>query len=467
MLASLPLTRNFPCLAANSIDSILKMNNTPNGQQQKKLSNFELIKKYVKLLDLLNLKTDFDEASTKEIIVSGVEFKSGNAWGLIFAILIASIGLQVNSTAVIIGAMLISPLMGPIIGAGYALGTHDFELLKKSAKNLYYAVLISITTSFLFFLLSPSMGPQSELLARTQPTYFDVLIAFFGGAAGIVALSRKQKGNAIPGVAIATALMPPLCTAGFGLANMRLDFFLGALYLFIINSVFIFIATYIFVQFMGFAIVSDKDPKRDKQIHRWMGWAALIAVIPSLVMAFYLQKRTHFENQAKSFLEKEFVFSSTLIAEKKMDFDFQKPKILIKTIGTELSPEQLKALKEKLKFYDLEHAQIEVTSVDSENIKIEDLEQKFISRTEFFKVIEEKTKPKTLVDAQKISELNQLTSSQFKNLSRFNVFDKQEVLFISVIWKQKPNKKTLEDFETIVKKNISDYPISFEHLSAF
>ena len=184
-----------------------------------------------------------DEKEIVAQITSGVSFRGANLWVLIFAIFIASLGLNVNSTAVIIGAMLISPLMGPIIGMGLAIGINDFQLLRRAAKNFAIATVISILTATVYFLITPLGEAQSELLARTSPTIYDVLIATFGGAAGILALCTKGKGNVIPGVAIATALMPPLCTAGFGLASGHLLYFLGAFYLFFINTVFISLST--------------------------------------------------------------------------------------------------------------------------------------------------------------------------------------------------------------------------------
>ena len=178
----------------------------------------------------------------------GVEFKGANLWILIFAIFMASLGLNVNSTAVIIGAMLISPLMGPIMGVGLSVGLNDFELMKRSLKSFLITTLFSVTTATIFFLVSPVAEGQSELLARTSPTIYDVFIALMGGLAGVTALSTKEKGNVIPGVAIATALMPPLCTAGYGLATGNLIYFLGAFYLYFINSVFISLATFLGVR---------------------------------------------------------------------------------------------------------------------------------------------------------------------------------------------------------------------------
>ena len=186
-------------------------------------------------------------------ICRGVDFRGTNLWVLIFATFVASLGLNVNSTAVIIGAMLISPLMGPIMGMGLSVGINDFDLLKRSVRNFGFMVLVSILTSTLYFVVSPLSGAQSELLARTVPTTYDVLIAFFGGLAGIVAQSRRDRtSTVIPGVAIATALMPPLCTAGYGLATLQLNYFLGAFYLFFINTVFIAIATFVVVRFLKY-----------------------------------------------------------------------------------------------------------------------------------------------------------------------------------------------------------------------
>ena len=196
--------------------------------------------------EYLDLRKDKDnELATVDSIRKGVEFKGANLWILIFAIFMASLGLNVNSTAVIIGAMLISPLMGPIMGVGLSVGLNDFELMKRSLKSFLITTAFSVTTATIFFLLAPIAGSQSELLARTSPTIYDVFIALFGGLAGVVALSTKEKGNVIPGVAIATALMPPLCTAGYGLASGNLIYFLGAFYLYFINSVFISLATFL------------------------------------------------------------------------------------------------------------------------------------------------------------------------------------------------------------------------------
>ncbi len=209
-----------------------------------------------------------EEAASVEAIRAGVEFKGSTILILVFAIFIASLGLNTNSAAVIIGAMLISPLMGPIMGIGLGLGINDYELIKRSFRNLAVATLFSVITSTIYFWVSPLNEARSELLARTSPTIYDVLIAFFGGLAGIVAMSSKQKGNVLPGVAIATALMPPLCTAGFGLATGNFYYFFGAFYLFFINSVFIAFATTLGVKLMKYSKKEFVDDERRKKVER-------------------------------------------------------------------------------------------------------------------------------------------------------------------------------------------------------
>ena len=243
-------------------NSFFLMEPTAVPPSEKRL--FALLGHFIR--DRFNLETDkADELETIEYIRKNVEFKGPNLWILIFAIFIASIGLNVNSTAVIIGAMLISPLMGPILGIGTGAAINDLDLLKKAFNNLAIATLFGVATSTIYFSISPLSDAQSELLARTNPTIWDVLIAFFGGLAGIVAGSRKEKSNAVPGVAIATALMPPLCTAGYGLATGNLYYFLGAFYLYFINGVFISVATYLIVRLLRYPCLLYTSPSpRDR-----------------------------------------------------------------------------------------------------------------------------------------------------------------------------------------------------------
>ena len=205
------------------------------------------------LKQVVDITEDSDAQTTIDNISKGVVFRGVNVWILVFAIVVASIGLNVNSTAVIIGAMLISPLMSPIMGLGLGVGINDNDLIRKSLKNFLIMVIVSLIASSTYFLLTPLSDAQSELLARTKPTIFDVLIAFFGGLAGIIASSRKQeKVTVVAGVAIATALMPPLCTAGYGIGTGQFIYFFGAFYLFFINSFFIALATFIMVRYLKF-----------------------------------------------------------------------------------------------------------------------------------------------------------------------------------------------------------------------
>lgn len=262
-----------------------------------------------------DLRSDLEqEQAVIEEITRGVSFRGANLWVLIVAIFIASLGLNVNSTAVIIGAMLISPLMGPIIGMGLAVGINDLELLKRALKNFSVATMISVLTAMLYFLISPLEEAQSELLARTTPTIYDVLIAFFGGAAGIIALStRGRGGNVIPGVAIATALMPPLCTAGYGLATGQLSFFFGAFYLFFINTVFISLSTIIGVRLMGFRHHEVLAPERAKRARHILTFIIVATTLPALLMTADIIRTSIFENNLRRFIATELAQTGTQI----------------------------------------------------------------------------------------------------------------------------------------------------------
>lgn len=269
------------------------------------------LKQYFRLTPYLE-----DENLAKQSIIDGVSFRGPNILILILAIFVASLGLNTNSAAVIIGAMLISPLMGPIIGIGLGVGIYDFPLIKRSARNLAAAAIFSVIASTLFFLISPVREGHSELLARTSPTIYDVLIGFFGGAAGIVAIACKQKGNVIPGVAIATALMPPLCTAGYGLATWQLQYFTGAFYLFLINSIFISLATLIGVKLFNFKQVSFVDPHRRIRIKRIITWVVVATLLPSIYLTVLMLRESFFVTNANNFVEEQLDFPNTQVFSK-------------------------------------------------------------------------------------------------------------------------------------------------------
>lgn len=311
------------------------------------------------LRDRFNLEEDqASEKATIEEISKGVVFRGASLWILIFAIMVASVGLNVNSTAVIIGAMLISPLMGPIMGIGLGVGINDFDLIIKAIKNLAIAVLISVLTSALYFTISPLAEAQSELLARTTPTLWDVLIALFGGLAGIVAGSRREKSNAIPGVAIATALMPPLCTAGYGLATAQWSYFFGAFYLFFINSVFISLSTFLIVRFMRYPTKEFLDAEAEKRVKRSIMLIVLITIIPSVYTAVKVVQESFFRRNANLFITEEMNFQDCEVISKHLYFKDPDNRIEVTLYGAPISDERIEKVKDRLDDYRLDNTQL-------------------------------------------------------------------------------------------------------------
>jgi uncharacterized hydrophobic protein (TIGR00271 family) len=315
-----------------------------------------LISKLINFVDLH--KGEEDKKKVLENIVGNISFRGSNLWILACAIVIASVGLNVNSTAVIIGAMLISPLMGPIVGAGFGLGMYDFELVKKSIKNLAIATIVSLIVSTLYFYISPFKEVQSELLARTSPNIYDVLIAFFGGLVGVIAVTRVEKGNPIPGVAIATALMPPLCTAGYGLATGNYLFFGGALYLYTINCVFICIATFVIVKFLKYPIAKQVDLKHQKQVKQGITILLLIMIIPSVYFAYRLFDEKKYIQRTEEFIENEFPQKKYTLIYKKTDYNTNPKIIQLAFLSKKFSSAEIKSFNQKLKEYDLINTQL-------------------------------------------------------------------------------------------------------------
>jgi len=307
----------------------------------------------MRILDNFKLKNEKEDFKTVfDNIDKGVVFKGTNLWVLVIAIFMASLGLNVNSTAVIIGAMLISPLMGPIMGLGLGMGISDLPLLKKALYNYLFAAGVSLTTSTIYFLLTPITGADSEMLSRTSPTIYDVLIALFGGLAGMMATSSKQKGNVIPGVAIATALMPPLCTAGYGLANLKFDFFFGAFYLFFINTVFIAFATFITARILKFPLKPLTEKKEDIIAKRFFFVVVLITLLPSIYFGYDLVNRNKFFNNANNFITSEAIFPNNYLLKKNID---TKNKTITLTYGGQFIKEtEIQILKKHLPKYQLD-----------------------------------------------------------------------------------------------------------------
>lgn len=304
------------------------------------------------ILQYFNLQDELESQKTiHSEIQKGIYFKGTNLWILVFAILVASIGLNMNSTAVIIGAMLISPLMGPITGMGYSIAIYDGTLFSKSFKNFIFAVVTSLVTSTIYFAISPISTAHSELLARTSPTIYDVLIALFGGGAGIIALSSKQKGNVLPGVAIATALMPPLCTAGYGLATGQFNFFFGASYLFVINTIFIALAATWISKILKFPITGEINPKQKTKINRYLSFLITLILLPSIYFGYQLVKEEQFRQRAEKFINNVSFYKESFLIKNEILTD--KKTIKLVYAGNSLSIQDKKELTEKLNDFNI------------------------------------------------------------------------------------------------------------------
>lgn len=333
------------------------------------------------LLERLSLLPEMD---APEMIISAITrdatFRGINLWILITATVVASVGLNVNSTAVIIGAMLISPLMGPIIGVGASLAIYDVALFRKSIRNLLVAVIFSLITSAIYFAFTPLKEPGSELIARTTPTIWDVVIAFFGGLSGIIAaLGREKRTNVIAGVAIATALMPPLCTAGYGIGTLQWRFFLGALYLFLINAVFISASAYTTLQLIRFPNKEFIDKAYQLRIRRLFLGIALATLLPSLYVAYKVVQDAFEETRVQQFLEEGFgAYAFTSVVEHKRVKVGDSVLLRVVLVGDPLSKQQVEALYALLnRTYKLPHYRLEV---------IQGLERGELIRTEVFRL---------------------------------------------------------------------------------
>lgn len=311
------------------------------------------------ILESFRLNGEKEDAETViEKIDSGVEFKGTNLWILVFAVFIASLGLNVNSTAVVIGAMLVSPLMGPIFGLGMGMAINDLALLRKAVYNYVFAIVVGLTTSTIYFALSPLHEASSEILARTSPNIYDVLIALFGGFAGILAVSSRKKANVIPGVAIATALMPPLCTAGYGIANLNFAYFSGAIYLFVINTVFIALATLVTARFLKFPYKHLRDERAEVIANRIVWGVVILTLLPSIYFGYDIVQQNRFQQRANRFIEREAIFPNDYLLKKTIDAKTHEIKL---TYGGEfITDDKIEQLRSKLGAYDLGTASLEI-----------------------------------------------------------------------------------------------------------
>ncbi|UUV20977.1 DUF389 domain-containing protein [Paenimyroides aestuarii] len=328
-----------------------------------------------KLLDFINLHYgEEDKEKVLENVTANISFRGSNLWILACAIIIASIGLNVNSTAVVIGAMLISPLMGPILGAGLALGTYNFVLLRKSIKNLLIATAVSLFVSAFYFYLSPFKDVQSELLARTSPNIYDVLIAFFGGLVGVIAFTRVEKGNPIPGVAIATALMPPLCTAGYGLATFNFSYFAGAFYLYTINCFFICLATFFVIKYLKYPASAAIDPKNEKRIRYGISTLMMVMIIPSFYLAYNLYQEKKFTKNIDDFINTEFNSRGYTVIYKKVSYNSNPKKVELAFLNKKLSKEDMALYNKMLQETGLTNTQM-IFRQDDADLKAEILNE--------------------------------------------------------------------------------------------
>ena len=317
--------------------------------------------------DTLNLNEHIDTETAERSIRNNIEFKGPNAWILAVAVIIASVGLNVNSIPVVIGAMLISPLMGPIFGLGLGLGVSDIQLMKSSGKNLLIMVSISLAVAFIYFIITPlSLSNPTELLARTSPTFYDVLIALFGGFAGILEQCRKDKGTVFSGVAIATALMPPLCTAGYGLACGEFSYFLGALYLFVINCTFIMLATYAGVKYFRFRPTEFQDETIGKRTKKLTSALIIIFIIPSIWSAVLLIQQNNFDVNATAFAEHRSTYGKSILYDYKIDHKDNTSMTLFFT-GEALSERDKDELYSVAAEYDIKKEQIQIRDYALEN----------------------------------------------------------------------------------------------------
>jgi uncharacterized hydrophobic protein (TIGR00271 family) len=352
-----------------------------------RFSFFTLIRNLLTFIkETMNLDAGTDMQGTIQGIKKDIDFKGYAVWILICSIFIASIGLYVNSAAVVIGAMLISPLMGPILGMGLSIGTNDWETLKRSLKGFGVAVIVALLTSFIFFTIIPLPESTPEILARTKPTFLDAFVAVFGGLAGIIAGSRSEKSNVIPGVAIATALMPPLCTAGYGLAIGDFRFFFGALYLFLMNSFFICFSTTVIVRLLKFPIKSFVDPIKERKVKTYIFIFAILIVIPSMWLFWGVAKESSFKRNASLFIKENVKYPGTEVGSIQLNYTDSVSSIKLGLLGNLVPQEVVESWKDKLKASDFSGVSLEVIQAKDLQSDLVEIEGKMLNmKSEMYK----------------------------------------------------------------------------------
>jgi len=402
------------------------------------------------LQELLDFREDTDRDATIEAIKNDIPFKGATAWILVCSIFVASIGLNANSIPVVIGAMLISPLMGPILGVGLSIAINDIDTLKRSLINLAIMIVLSLLTAFLFFYLFPLSEDTNELLGRTKPDIRDVLIAFFGGLALIIARTKRGTiASVIFGVAIATALMPPLCTAGYGLAKGNISYFGGAMYLFTINTIFIALATFLVLKILRFPMLKYANSAKRKRIARVASLVAIIVMIPAVFTFLSVLKESQFEVNAKQFIEKELDALPNANYIKKYATPNFNPSgvssIELTTFGADVIPDETRQVLEQ-RFKDYPY-------LNNTELLINQTKNRQVNNLEYMEELRTRDSLDLLTQQQKISilenkvrELSVLEKDQipFKSLTEeihINYENIDEIAYSKVI---KSNFKTLD-----------------------
>lgn len=416
-------------------------NDSPEQPDIKKNAQGLLSGIIIFLKSVLSFHKDVDKNSTANAIKADIPMKGTTAWILICSILIASVGLNANSTPVVIGAMLISPLLGPILGLGFSIATNDLSTLKNSLTNFLVMVILSVFTAFIFFLIFPLREESSELLSRTNPDLRDVIIAFFGGLALIIAKTKKENiSSAIFGVAIATALMPPLCTAGFYLAEVDMGRAIKAMYLFTINSIYILIATYVVLKILRFPLVNYANSNRRRFINRVVSISSLLILIPSVIFFINVYDKSKFDSASDDFLKNELIGIPNyefLINTAESNYNDGNSTITINTYGQKpLSDETINFLKNKIKNY-----------ASLSNTKLEFI-QSDINLNNSNKFINELRKRDSLEIVSKNNEINKLNQklNDLETLSREKLIFNSLAKEIKIIY---PDLNEFEVFETI------------------
>ena len=361
---------------------------------------FASIKTFLK--ELLDFREDTDRDATIEAIKNDIPFKGATAWILVCSIFVASVGLNANSTAVVIGAMLISPLMGPILGVGMSIALNDIDTLKRSLINLAIMIVLSLLTAFLFFKFFPLSEDTSELLGRVKPDIRDVLIAFFGGLALIIARTKKGTiASVIFGVAIATALMPPLCTAGYGLAKGNWEYFGGAMYLFTINTIFIALATFLVLKILRFPMLKYANSAKRKRIARIASLLAIVVMIPAILTFIDVLRESTFERDAKAFINNELSsLPNANYIKKNAIFDYEpNGESIIELIpfgNDEISDDTKKFLEQRLSDY---------SALGSAKLYVNQVKNRAINNLEYMEELRSRDSLDLLTQGQKISYL--------------------------------------------------------------